>query len=45
MEYEPENELSLIPSNQDSTKENNSVEVLHLLRSVQEDVKKLKNWY
>ena len=35
IEYEAENELNLIPSKQDSTKENESVEMLDLLRSVQ----------
>ena len=34
MEYEAENELNLIPSNQDSTRENKSVKMLELLRSV-----------
>ena len=37
MEYEAENELNLIPSKQDSTKENKSVEMLNLLRSVQKE--------
>ena len=37
MEYEAENELNLIPSKQDSTKENKSVEMLNLLKSVQKE--------
>ena len=35
MEYETKNELNLILSIQDSTKENKSLEMLDLLRSVQ----------
>ena len=34
MEYEEENELNLIPSKQDYSKENKSAEMLDLLRSV-----------
>ena len=41
-EYEAENELHLIPSKQDSNKENKSVEMLDLLRSVQEELSNLK---
>ena len=39
MEYEAEN---LIPSKQDSTKENKSVEMLDLLRSVQKELSNLR---
>ena len=42
MEYEAESELNLIPSNQDSTKENKSVEMLDLLRSVQKELRNLR---
>ena len=42
MEYEAENELNLIPSKQDSTKENKSVEMLDLLRSVQKELSNLR---
>ena len=38
LEYEAENTLNLIPSKQDSTEENNSVEMLDLLRSVQKEL-------
>ena len=38
MEYEAENELTLIPRKQDSTKENKSVEMLDLLRSVKKEL-------
>ena len=41
MEYEVENELNLIPSKQDSTKENKSMEMLDLLRSVQKELSNL----
>ena len=41
-EYEAENELDLIPSKQDSNKENKSVEMLDLLRSVQKELSNLK---
>ena len=40
MEYEAENELNLIPIKKDSPKENKSVELLDLLRSV---LKELSN--
>ena len=42
MEYEAENELNLIPSKQNSTKENKSVEMLDLLRSVQKELSNLR---
>ena len=42
VEYEAENELNLIPSKQDSTKENKSVEMLDLLKSVQNELSKLR---
>ena len=42
MEYEAENELTLIPRKQDSTKENKSVEMLDLLRSVQKELINLR---
>ena len=38
MEYKAENELNLIPSKQDSNKENKPVEMLDLLRSVQKEL-------
>ena len=41
-EYEAENELNLIPSKQDSTKENKSVEMLDLLRSTQKELSNLR---
>ena len=42
MEYEAENELNLIPGKQDATKENKSVEMLDLLRSVQKELSNLR---
>ena len=42
IEYEAENELNLIPRKQDSTKENKSVEMLDLLRSVQKELSNLR---
>ena len=42
MKYEAENELNLIPSNQYSTKENKSMEMLDLLRSVQKELCNLR---
>ena len=41
-EYEAENELNLIPRKQDSTKENKSVEMLDLLRSIQKELSNLR---
>ena len=42
MEYEVENELNLIPSKQDSTRKNKSVEMLDLLKSVQKELSHLR---
>ena len=42
LEYEAEDELNLIPSKQDSTKENKSVEMLGLLRSAQKELSNLR---
>ena len=42
VEYEAENKLNLIPSMQDSTKENKSVEMLGLLRFVQKELSNLR---
>ena len=42
MEYEAKNELNLIPRKEHSTKENNCVEMLDLLRSVQKELSNLK---
>ena len=42
MECEEENELNLIPSKQDYSKENKSAEMLDLLRSVQKDLSNLR---
>ena len=42
MEYEAKNELNFIPRKQHSTKENNYVEMLDLLRSVQKELSNLK---
>ena len=42
IEYEVENELNLIPSKQDSAKENKSVGMLDLLRSVQKELRNLR---
>ena len=41
-EYEAENELNLIPSKQDFIKENKSVEMLDLLRSIQKELSNLR---
>ena len=42
MEYKAENELNLIPSKQDSNKENKPVEMLDFLRSVQKELSNLR---
>ena len=42
MEYEAENELDLIPSKQGCTKENKSVEIYDLLRTVQKELGNLR---